>query len=231
MTDLMDRPAHRAEPPPAEKQSRGRRVTFWVGVGLILAGVGVLLWVLWLIYGTNWISKRHHDELVEQITSGEVEGVVIRIPSFGDDYAIPVLEGITLDVLRFGFGHFENSADPGQVGNYAVAGHRVSNGEPLLRMPELEAGDQVVVETSNRIFTYELIMRPRDLIVDHTASWVVDPLPKNPEPGGIQPEQVAGQRLITLVTCRDWFHEDDRMIAFGKLVSAKQRPVLPSDTA
>ena len=49
---------------------------------------------------------------------------------------------------------------------------------------------------------------------------MLDPLPKNPEPGGVQPAQRRGQRLITLTTCSEIFHTDDRMIAFGHLVKA-----------
>ena len=55
---------------------------------------------------------------------------------------------------------------------------------------------------------------------------MIDPLPKNPEPGGVQPAQRRGQRLITLTTCSEIFHTDDRSIAFGHLVKAvRQGPV------
>ena len=57
-------------------------------------------------------------------------------------------------------------------------------------------------------------------MVPFTGVWVLDPLPKNPEPAGSQPAQGRGQRLITLTTCSEIFHTDDRMIAFGHLVKA-----------
>jgi hypothetical protein len=65
---------------------------------------------------------------------------LIRIPAFGKKYVVPVLEGTSSSVLTKGFGHFTRSADPGEVGNYALAAHRVTHGEPLRRMPELRAG-------------------------------------------------------------------------------------------
>ena len=49
---------------------------------------------------------------------------------------------------------------------------------------------------------------------------MIDPLPKNPERAASQPAQRPGQRLITLTTCSEIFHTDDRMIAFGHLVKA-----------
>ena len=93
---------------------------------------------------------------------------------------MPVLEGTSTDVLAQGFGHFTETADPGQVGNYALAAHRVTHGEPLRRMPELRPGDKVIVETVSATYTYRLDTEPQHLIVPFTGIWVLDPLPKNP---------------------------------------------------
>ncbi len=49
---------------------------------------------------------------------------------------------------------------------------------------------------------------------------MIGPLPKNPEPGGVQPAQRRGQRLITLTSCSEIYHTDGRSIAFGHLVKA-----------
>lgn len=220
------------------KRQQRRPWTWWLGIGLILAGLGVLGWFAWQFWGTNWVAKRTHDKLVEQVQDewakepsgqgavsfpeGDVEAI-IRIPRFGDDYAVPVLAGTSDAVLTKGYGHFEDSADPGQKGNYAVAAHRVTHGEPLRDMPELEVGDEVVVETREAIYTYELITGGDDLEVTFHDTWVVDPLPTNPKPGGVQPPQKKGQRLLTLTTCAEIFHTDNRLIAFGELVSKEKR--------
>ena len=45
----------------------------------------------------------------------------------------------------------------------------------------------------------------------------------DPVDGGVQPAQEDGQRLITLATCSELFHTDDRMIAFGHLVTTEPR--------
>ena len=126
-------------------------------------------------------------------------------------------------MLARGYGHFDHAAGPGEVGNYALAAHRITHGEPLRRMPELRPGDRVVVETRTTTYTYELDSDPNDLVVDFTQGWVVDPLPTNPVRGGVQPDQRPGQRLITLTTCAELFHTDERMIAFGHLVDTTPR--------
>ncbi len=146
----------------------------------------------------------------------------MRIPAFGKKYVVPVQQGTSDEVLAEGFGHFRGTAQPGQVGNFAIAGHRVTHGEPLRDMPSLRPGDRVVVETRTTTFTYRLDTDPNDLVVDLDNVWVLDPVPHNPR-GGVQPAQRRGQRLITLTTCAELFHTDDRMIAFGHLVKSVRR--------
>jgi len=221
---------------PSPKKSTGRRIAFWVGMGLILAGLGLIAYVAWQLWGTNWVSKRHQREITTQLqedwAAGEAKvpefgdaSALIRIPKFGSKYVIPVIEGTTQDILAKGFGHFTDTATPGQVGNYALAGHRVTHGEPLRRMPELRPGDTVVVETRTHVFTYTLDTNPNDLVIPFTGVWVLSPIPDNPEAGGVEPEQVEGQRLITLTTCSEIFHTDNRMIAFGHLTKVKEKKV------
>jgi sortase A len=60
--------------------------------------------------------------------------------------------------------------------------------------------------------------------VSFTAGWVLDRIPHNPEPGGVQPPQDEGQRLLTMITCAELFHSDWRLAAFGELLSVKQKP-------
>ena len=224
---------------PTPGRPRRRRVR-WLGLLLIAAGVGVLGYVAWQFWGTTWLSHRTQERIVTEVEEdwarepgGTGDGAVtvpegeasalVRVPRFGDDYVVPVLEGTTDDVLSAGYGHFADTAAPGRVGNYALAAHRITHGEPLRAMPDLEVGDEVVVETRTTTYTYELTSAGDGLTVPFTAGWVVDALPDNPEPGGVEPAQEAGQRLITLTTCSELFHTDDRLVAFGVLVDREPR--------
>ena len=216
---------------------QGRRLAFWSGVALVVAGVLVLGYVGWQVWGTTWVAKREQREITGSLEQQWNEGgaklqpkyvprgeasALVRIPAFGQEYVVPVLEGTSSTILTKGYGHFTKSADPGEVGNYALAAHRVTHGEPLRRMPELRPGDEVVVETVDTTYTYRLDTDPRELVVPFTGTWVLDAVPKNPD-GGTQPAQRQGQRLITLTTCSEIFHTDDRMIAFGHLVRAEPK--------
>lgn len=62
---------------------------------------------------------------------GEPIGIVY-VPRLGHDYARPLVEGAgpdVLDTLRLGPHPF--TAMPGELGNFAFAGHRQSNGKAL----------------------------------------------------------------------------------------------------
>jgi sortase A len=232
-------------------RSTGRRITWWIGIGLILAGLGLLGYVAWQFWGTNWVARKHQRQITSALQNDWTHGqgkkpkfvprgqasALIRIPKFGPEYVVPVLEGTDkASVLDKGaYGHFDDTADPGEVGNYALAAHRVTHGEPLRHMPDLRPGDKVIVETVDTTYTYELDTNPNDLVIPFTGVWVLDPLPHNPTPGGPEPAQVPGQRLITLTTCSEIFHTDNRMIAFGHLVKTVAKPgakpVKPQPTA
>ena len=212
-----------------------RGAAFYVGIVLLVAGVGLLGYVGWQMFGTNIVSRQAHDRIEDDLREqwrtegtdrrvrlGEASALV-RVPAFGDDYVVPLLEGVGDDELASGYGHFPDSANLGERGNYALAAHRVTHGEPLRDMPELRPGDEVIIETRDAIYTYVLDTNPNELIVSFENIWVVDPLPTNPQRGGVQPpSQEPGQRLITLTTCSELFHTDNRMIAFGHLVEVTE---------
>lgn len=212
-----------------------RRVSLVVGLLLLSLGTGALGWTGWQFWGTNWVSHRAQAQVSTDLeqswgqgrdtvrTEHGLAGAIVHVPRFGKDYAVPVLQGVSDEVLATGYGHFEGSADPGQVGNFALAAHRVTHGEPLRGMPDLEVGDKIVVETRLMRYTYELTTGGDDLTVPLTAGWVTDPEPVNPRAGGVTPAVGPGSRLITLTTCSELFHTDDRLIAFGELVRSEVR--------
>ena len=113
---------------------------------------------------------------------------LLRIPTFGKDFEVPILSGIDDGTLGRGIGHFEQTAMPGEVGNFSLAGHRVTHGQPFAKLLELKSGDQIVVETREATYTYSLDTPPKELTVKANETWVTDPVPgsrarSRPRPG------------------------------------------------
>ncbi|MBA2954727.1 class E sortase [Nocardioides sp. MAH-18] len=219
-----------------------RRVLLWCGAGLLAAGLAVLGYVAWQYVGTNVVAERAQARNIERLeeqwrrlpTSQEGAAgpsetpvdlgdalAIVRVPRFGDDYVMPVVEGVDDDALSSGLGHFEDSAAPGGTGNFALAGHRVTHGEPLRHIDALQPGDVVTVETARATYTYEIDTDPDDLEVDDDDAWVIAPEPVNPDDAGTGPADA--RRLLTLVTCAELFHTDERTVVFGHLVDTAEK--------
>jgi sortase A len=240
-TTDTESPRQHAGTAPVVRRRRGssnkkrRRALLISGISLITVGAIVLGWLAWQFWGTNWVSKGRHGDVVAALEkdwgSGKVSARtdfgtasgILRIPRFGADYAVPILEGSSDEVLASGVGHMDDTADVGQPGNYVLAAHRITHGEPFADFPELQAGDKVMIETATVDFTYQLDTGGMDLIVPFTASWVLDDFPVNPNAGGTTALGKPGDELITLLTCSELFHTDNRSVVFGHLVKAEAK--------
>lgn len=88
---------------------------------------------------------------------GELFGV-IHFPSFGKAATRTMTEGTTnWDILDHGgFGHYEGTAWPGEVGNFALAAHRRGNGDALMFVEEFKPGDPIIVETADAYYVYRM---------------------------------------------------------------------------
>lgn len=205
----------------------------WLGLVLLLVGLSILGWAAWQFFGTNIAAHKAASQQSEQLRSrwqGSPKGAkttpitpqpgegmaLLRIPDLGSSYEWPILTGTDPDALGKGVGWYEHTALPGQVGNFAIAGHRVTHGEPFRRLLELKPGSQVVVETQDATYTYQLDNAPSELTVQDTAGWVLDPVPG-------KPSATPSRALITLTTCQDLFHSPDRSVAFGHLVKTEKK--------
>ncbi|MEU4290808.1 class E sortase [Kribbella sp. NPDC026596] len=205
-----------------------RGVARGLGVVLLVAGLGFLGWVGWQYFGTAITSNQKMDEaentLREQWKSSAktppsagTPKALLRIPKFGADWDKPVLEGVGNDDLTRGLGHYPQTQLPGQPGNFALAGHRVTHGSPFRNLLDLRKGDQIIVETADAIYTYELDAAARNLTVKPTDNWVLEPVPG-------KPHTTPTTSIITLTTCQDLFHSPDRSVAFGHLVTTTRKP-------
>ncbi|MFJ9621587.1 class E sortase [Streptomyces sp. NPDC101181] len=144
---------------------------------------------------------------------------VLRIPRI--DLTAPVAEGISKGgVLDRGYiGHYTRTAGAGQAGNFALAGHRNTHGEPFRHIDRLRRGDRITVETRDAVHTYTVDRR-----LTRTApsdSGVIAPVPRSnittsagySEPG----------YYLTLTTCTPEFSSRYRLIVWGQLTSMRPR--------
>jgi sortase (surface protein transpeptidase) len=145
----------------------GRRAIRTFGEVLITAGMVVLLFVVYEVYVTDWLSagKQHAatSELDDEWRKDHfslIDGrafAKLHIPAFGPDYVFSLVEGTTDQDLEIGPGHYKGTALPGQPGNLAVAGHRVGKGAPFNDLDLLQSCDAVVVETQTDWFVYRVL--------------------------------------------------------------------------
>lgn len=212
-----------------------------VGEVLITLGAVLLLFVVYEVWWTTLLANRAADRNVAAIeeawadpeprsvagrTGAPTPPEVTTPPAIGTPFALmtiprlgenmdnkPVLQGVGLDELAQGVGHYPESALPGQPGNFAVAAHRITLGEPLRYVENLEVGDNVYVETETYWYTYRLI---KTQIVLPDEVWTVSPKPLGEDPA-------APRSLITLTTCHPTFGNSHRWIWWGELVKASPK--------
>lgn len=212
---------------------RLRRVVGWSGEVLVTLGVLLLLFAAWQLWWTDVVADRAQTQIVQSLEDEFARGTaapvgdngipaaigedgafaVVRIPRFGVDFARPVIEGTDRPVLALGVGHYVGTAGPGQVGNFAVAGHRTTYGRPFHDVDRLVDGDRVVVETADQVYVYEVtsreIVRPGDVEV-------IAPVPDDP---GTAPTEA----LLTMTSCHPKFSATERFVVHGRLVETVPR--------
>ncbi|MER6124518.1 class E sortase [Streptomyces sp. NPDC001795] len=134
---------------------------------------------------------------------------------------VPIAEGISkADVLNKGYvGHYPGTAQPGQSGNFALAGHRNTHGEPFRHLDRLRRGDTVTVETRTATYTYVV-----DQVLPQTSALdggVIAPVPRStvkPSYGYDRPGY-----YLTLTTCTPEFTSRYRLVVWGTLGSERPR--------
>ncbi|MGI5350020.1 class E sortase [Streptomyces sp. CA-250714] len=138
---------------------------------------------------------------------------VMYIPRFGRDWSRPVLENTRKQTLRKGLGHYPRTAGLGQRGNFAVAGHRRTYGDPFKDFPKLRPGDHVYVTDGATWYTYTLTRRPYRTLPGDTG--VLDSVPA-PVDRAATPFDRPG-RYLTLTTCDPEWGSSHRLIAWARL--------------
>jgi len=122
----------------------------------------------------------------------------ITIPAI--DQIIPIFHGTDEDELEKGIGHFAQSVLPGENDNSVLSGHRDT---VLRKLGQLEIKDQLIVQTSAGIFTYEV---RKIQIVDRDDKTIISP---------------TDHAVLTVTTCYPFTYignAPDRYILIADLV-------------
>ncbi|GAA2337747.1 class E sortase [Streptomyces kunmingensis] len=138
---------------------------------------------------------------------------ILDVPRLG--LRAPVAQGISkAKVLNRGYvGHYPGTAQPGRAGNFALAGHRNTHGEPFRYINRLRRGDTLTVRTEEATYTYVV-----DKKVAQTSAGdggVIGAVPRSrvvPSAGYSEPGY-----YITLTTCTPEFTSKYRLVVWGKL--------------
>ncbi|MFI2783892.1 class E sortase [Streptomyces sp. ALB3] len=203
-----------------------------VGEVFITFGVLMLLFVTYQLWWTNiradQIAGRETSRIQDDWANGERNPgafepgqgfAIMHIPEL--DVVAPIAEGIDKEkVLDRGMiGHYaegklKTAMPSAKQGNFAVAGHRNTHGEPFRYINRLKPGDPIVIETQDAYYTYE--MRS---ILPQTSPSNVAVIDEVPVGSGFD----GPGRYITLTTCTPEFTSTYRMIVWGKMVDERPR--------
>ncbi|GGR82435.1 hypothetical protein GCM10010252_21350 [Streptomyces aureoverticillatus] len=220
------RAARAAKPGPATVASRV------IGELFITIGVLMLLFVTYQLWWTNIRAQQQADEAARKLQEDWAKGkgkpgafepgqgfALLHIPKL--DVVVPVAEGIdkqkVLDrgmVGHYNKGRTKTPMPDANPGNFAVAGHRNTHGEPFRYINKLKPGDPIVVETQDKYFVYKMASILPQTGPGNTA--VLNAVP--PGSGFTKPG-----RYITLTTCTPEFTSKYRMIVWGKMVEDRPR--------
>ncbi|MFJ1748867.1 class E sortase [Streptomyces sp. NPDC088116] len=202
-----------------------------VGELFITFGVVMLLFVTYQLWWTNIRAGMYAGQETNKIQDGFANGrkpgafepgqgfAIMHIPKL--DVVVPIAEGISkskvLDhgmVGHYAEGRLKTAMPDDKKGNFAVAGHRNTHGEPFRYINQLKPGDEIIVETREAYYTYDMAS-----ILPQTPPSNVSVIRPVPAGSGFTKEG----RYITLTTCTPEFTSTYRMIVWGKMVEERPR--------
>ncbi len=214
-----------------------RGVVRFFGEVMLTAGLLMLFYASYEVYGSQWETDREQQDLVQGLeetwaadSAAEEAGPDseplpgsadsrLYMPSLDLDWV--VVNGTTPDDIRYSPGHYtEYSSGPGDEGNYAVAAHRTPG--LFWDLDLLEDGDVMVLEDGENFYTYEVF---REETVLPTDVWVVEP-----DPFDEATDEEPGRSLLTLTTCAPKLNNTHRLIVWAELAETTPKSEGMPDT-
>lgn len=132
-------------------------------------------------------------------TPAPEHAIRIQIPTIHVD--APIVQGTGDEQLKKGVGQFIGSANPGDQNNLVLSAHNDIFGEIFRDLDLLQKGDQIIIYTSQRSYTY---------IVDDTE--VV-------EPTRVEVMAPTSKAIVTLISCYPYRVDNKRIVVTANLQS------------
>lgn len=220
------------------RSSRWLTVAEWTGRSFLTLAILTGLFVAHQLWATDWLQAREQAALREQFDEqlaaaggpgGGDESITEASPAEPTPLAEPVpdqalalleipelnletvaLDSVDPDDLRKGPGHYPSTADPGEAGNVAFAGHRVTYGAPFHGIDLLKAGDEIVVTTVRGRFVYRVA---EQRVVAPSDTQALEP---------------TDDPRLTLTTCHPELSARERLVVVAALDG---EPLPPQDDA
>ncbi|WP_328464097.1 class E sortase [Actinoplanes sp. NBC_00393] len=200
------------------------------GEVMITFGLVVLLFAGYQVFGNSAAVQSEQDDLAAELDQAWADPTVaptadnnvkapkapkdglvgrLYIPKFDKKWV--VVNGVQPDDIRYAPGHYPETALPGEVGNFSIAGHRIK--KIFWRLDELRTDDVIGVETRENWYVYRVY--DLEIVKPHQVE-VVAPVPGKPK---AKPKEA----LLTLTTCNPKFNNYERLIVHAKLVDTVPR--------
>lgn len=125
-------------------------------------------------------------------TPSPEQAIRIRIPAISVD--APIVMGDGEEQLKKGVGQYIYSSNPGQKGNLVLSAHNDVFGEIFRDLDKLEPGDEVIVYTNQRAYTY--VVQQQQVV------------------GPLQVEVMAptADPVVTLISCYPYMVNSHRIV-------------------
>ena len=232
------------EPDPESERRHRLRTKRLITLSTWVRNIGalIILFAAWQLWGTAILQHHSQNDLAQQFAAkvhnarpsfsllpatanlpGPPEGDVVallQIPAIGLSQF--VVEGTGTDDLAKGPGHYIGTAQPGQGGNVAVAGHRTTHGAPFYNISNLKPGDTI----------YLTDLRAQKL------TYIVAFPPFPVDPSNVSVLNYFGDNRLTLTSCNPPYSAAQRLIVVagfksgpGKVDSLNHHPSLDEGQA
>ena len=204
----------------------------WTGRALIATGTLILLFLAYQLWGTGFITSHHQSALKQKFFAGvrqaqatprPVLGTTLTTtpaqaakPNLGSGIAlleIPkinlsmvIVEGVGVEDLKLGPGHYPGTPLPGEPGNVVISGHRTTYLHPFSNVNDLTVGDPITLTSPDGTRNVYLVSEVK--VVEPTAVEVVSNTPDD---------------RLTLTTCNPRYSAAQRLIVVAKLYNPSAR--------